>query len=354
MKWWDAWPGLRESVLAWLESVRCRSEPWGRYRYCAGMTRPWAVESSCMAVKILDRLDVLRQVPEADRRAHGRFLCSLQDPKSGLIVDPLVGPADKVSDSHPWEHVWGHVTGVVIQTLPLLGAQLATATQPSDDPQRPEEVAPFLEALPWAANPWRCGTLIGQFMGRQRVKAGLYDSDREDTVMAAVYAWLEARQDPQTGLWGTDRCPQTYKAMAGLHCMSTGTYYLPGRPLPRPEKIIDSILAMQRPNGEFGVGGSCMNLDATNGLANALRFTRHRRDEVVAAVRRLAARIMAAYKRPDGAFASNSEAVRQVHNSIFIAPPAFESEMRGTSMYLVVLRKLAQLERGETADMTEF
>src|SRR5690606_38881563 len=113
------------------------------------------------------------------------------------------------------------------------------------EPQTASEVDAWLESLPWEANSWRCGTLIGGFMARHRGRAGLLQSDQEDAVVARVMDWLFANQDPETGLWGTDRGGKLPQAMAGLHCMSTGTWYLPSRPLPRPERIIDSILSLQ-------------------------------------------------------------------------------------------------------------
>ncbi len=343
MNWWDAYPGLRERVLAWLETVRCKDEPWGRYKYCRGMKRAWGLESSLQAIKILRVLDALNEVPAEARLEMGRFVCSLQDPETGLVADPLAGESDRVSDHFPWEHIRGHATGVAIQALPLLGVSLTRVPRAPDDPVAPGEVAPWMAALPWDSNPWRCGTLIGQFLARHRTRTGLYDSDREDDIQSAAMDWLEARQDPRTGLWGTDRCPETAKAMAGLHCMSTGTYYLPGRPLPRPERVTESILALQQPNGDFATGGGCLNYDAIQGLTSAARYTTHRRREAVEAARRMVERIFGAYARSDGAFSFHAGRCMTTHNSLFVAEAAEESDVIGTHMYLIVLRDHAVL-----------
>ena len=346
MHWWEAVPRLRDNVLAWLDSVRYPGAPWGLHRYCVGMKRPWAIESTCAAIKILRLYDALDDVPAADRHALGAFIRSHQNARTGLVEDPLIGGNDRVSDSHPWEHIWGRTTGVVMQTLPLLGTQLPVIKLLPDEPRAPEDVPGWLEGLPWRGNPWRCGTLIGQFMARHRAREGRLDSAEEDGVVAAVMNWLETHQDPITGLWGTNRGGELHKAMAGLHCMSTGTYYLPCRPMPRPERIIDAVLSLQDADGNFAGGGGCLNYDAVKDLASAARTTDHRRADIIAAVRLMADRALAAYRKPDGAFSFFEREPYRTHGSIFISDVPGESDMVGTHMYTIVLRECASMEHG--------
>jgi len=111
-----------------------------------------------------------------------------------------------------------------------------------------------------------------------------------------------------------------------------------------PEKIIDSVLALQRPNGDFATGGGCLNYDAIKDLASAARYTEHRRAEILSATRRLVERVLAAYKRDDGAFSFAADGGRRTHNSIFVARPAVESDVNGTHMYLIVLREYVALK----------
>jgi len=303
------------------------------------MARPWGLESSCAAVKILDLLGALEEVPHDAREAFGRFVLSLQDPVSGLIVDPLVSESDKVGTHFTWDRIWDHATGVALQALPLLGASVTAVPKLAGEPETPAEVAAWLDSLPWRENAWRAGSIIGGFMARHRARCGLLESSVEDDLSRAVMDQLEARQDPATGLWGPDRGCPLYQAAAGLHCMSCGTYYLPCRPLPRPERIIDSVLALQQADGNFGTGGACLNYDSVKDLASAARYTEHRRPEAVAAVGRLADRALRVYRKPDGGFSFYETHCLERHNSIRVADARPESDVGGTHMYLIVVRE---------------
>lgn len=55
-----------------------------------------------------------------------------------------------------------------------------------------------------------------------------------------LFAWLDAHCDPDTGLWGKgDR----HDCVNGFYRLTRGTYAQFERPLPYPEKTIDTVLA---------------------------------------------------------------------------------------------------------------
>ncbi len=78
----------RRGVLEWLEAIRYRDEGWGRWPYSAGMLRPYGLQSSAFAVRILDDLGVLAAVPAEQRAEAVRFFQSTQDPADGHLRIP--------------------------------------------------------------------------------------------------------------------------------------------------------------------------------------------------------------------------------------------------------------------------
>ena len=183
-------------------------------------------------------------------------------------------------------------------------------------------------------------------MARHRAAVGLLNSDREDEFMKTVYDWLEANQDPATGLWGPNRGGELYRAMCGLHCMSIGTYYKPGRPLPRPEKVIDSTLSLQVPSGWFHGDGACIGFDATLALCNAARFTDHRRADILAALDRLVKCILSRSGNPTAASAITSTAARGMTRAAAIPGRKPIGDIRATYMYPVVMKRYSLLKKG--------
>jgi hypothetical protein len=183
-------------------------------------------------------------------------------------------------------------------------------------------------------------------MARHRAAVGLVNSAREDEFMKTVYDWLEANQDPKTGLWGPDRGGELYRAMCGLHCMSIGTYYKPGRPLPRPEKIIDSTLSLQIPNGRFYGDGACISFDATLALCNAARFTDHRCADILAALDNLVKRILSHAWQSDGGFSNYEHGGALDDKGCPVPGRKPVGDIRATYMYPVVMKRYAMLKRG--------
>ena len=347
MEWWLDYLRLKEKVLGWLESMRFKGGPaWGLYKPDAHYPYPWEIESTVTAVKILEDFGEFDKVPPADRQGLGRYLCSLQDPESGMVIDPNV-PRDKWPKGNGTD-CWDHSTGMVINTLPMLGAQLSRPVKKTGDPSpmSREQIVAWLEARSWKQNAWGAGGVVGQLMARHRAAVGMLNSDREDDFMNTVYDWLEANQDPTTGLWGPDRGGEVYRAMCGLHCVSIGTYYKPGRPLPRPERVIDSTLSLQVADGWFYGDGACIGFDATLALCNAARFTDYRRTDILAALDRLVKCILSRSWQPDGGFSNYEHGGTRDDKGCAIPGRKPVGDIRATYMYPVVMKRYSLLKRG--------
>jgi hypothetical protein len=182
-----------------------------------------------------------------------------------------------------------------------------------------------------------------------RRKRGLSRRGECPPTVKAAFETLEAEiLNPATGL--PDRRVAGDWNGAGLGGVFKLQFaYAPcGRAYPLALAAARSILAMQEPNGDFCGGGMCMNWDAIwtlRLLTDDLRATDDA-GAVRAASRRLARRLLDAYRKPDGAFSFTAGSCLPMHNSIRVSDPRPESDVLGTVMALETLHITDAWETG--------
>jgi hypothetical protein len=330
---------VRDGVLAWLETVRWKPDGWGRWKYNAHMVRDCGLQSSAQAVGILDRLGALPPAVDPRRGEAVRFYQSCQDPKDGWFKDPRVTPEDRVGDRHSWEHIWAQMSSIAC-ALRRLGSE----------PLHPMPKARFIDvfSIPPAAwhgqFDWKNPGLVGEEWARavQGFWEALPVAERRPSHPAIrdTFESMEAAiLDPETGMPTRGGCADPSVAMAGLFNLASA-YRDVGRPLPYAERAVDTVLALQRPSGEFG-GWSEMGLNG--GALGLLRLLdrqvvgSHRHADIAAAGNRCAAALLASYRKPDGGFARDRDRCIAEHNSIRVSQPLPEGDTLGTETSLECL-----------------
>ncbi len=329
----------KPAVLGWMESIRCPDQGWGRWKYNAAMNRPWALQASGIAIRILHELGELGKIDEARRAEAVAFFQSCQSAADGLFRDPLETDADH-SGPHSWEQIWGQRHDAAVEALKYLDA----------DPKHPLPAAQFvdlsttdgrsftLERINWI-NPWGHGESWAR-----AIRAYLLNPAHtpDDAVLSdALDAFEQHILDPITGTPNrrmTD--PDPSRAMAGLFKTMMG-YHAVGRPWPCAEAGIDSTLALQHADGEFGYRNNmCINWDAAWVLLHLDQQLDggHRHDEIVESGRRLADHLMRRYQKPDGGFAFHGDHCQTNHHSIRLCDERLPiADMLGTTMALKCL-----------------
>lgn len=332
---------VRQGVLNWLETIRDGSQGWGRWKYHAAMVRPWGLQSSGAAIELLQRLGALEEVESCRKQEAIAFLQSCQDPEDHLFKDPLETEADRFGE-HTWPQIWGQRNGSTLRALEILGAK----------PLLPQARAQFADlgqvdgyewtlSLDWG-NPWKFGEswarAISAFLrsdpGRRRGEEG----QRLEGLFRAMETEV---LDPDTGMPTRRGCAEDpARAMAGLFKIMHG-YLEVSRPVPQAERAIDSTLALQFPNGEFGYRRNmCMNWDALWVLRELDRQLggKYRHRDIVQAAQRTCQVLLEEYRREDGAFAFHGDHCTVNHHSIRLCPtPLAISDILGTSMVLYCL-----------------
>jgi hypothetical protein len=151
-------------------------------------------------------------------------------------------------------------------------------------------------------SPWIEGNrlfFVGQFLAylRDREQPGAREA------LELWFRWHDERVDPATGLWGTDAGATVANAMyGGYHQLLV--YFHERRPVPLPERLIESTLSVQHPDGGFSIrpgGGACEDADGVDILVNLYKDVPYARPKVRAALRRCL-RHLVRLQNPDGGF----------------------------------------------------
>ncbi len=190
---------------------------------------------------------------------------SFQHPEGGYYANP------------PFEaHSWPHATWRALMSLNMLEG-------------RPRYPVAVLEPL---CDVETCRQWVaGHGSGPARLPHHRYALGAFVAAMARDEAWLPAfldailaLQNPKTGFWPT---AEGADSLSPTFLFSTLLIKLGGQ-VPRPELVIDTILDMQRPSGWFGRSGpGFSDMDGAFLLEHLSRETGHRREDCLAALRRM-------------------------------------------------------------------
>jgi len=143
----------------------------------------------------------------------------------------------------------------------------------------PDLLVQTLDSLPWTNGAWHAGGWVDCYASSLYCNKKYFGLGRG---IDGLFTWLNSHVDPKSGLWGQWRKEDRWlHPVNGFYRLTRGTYAQFGRPLPYPEKAIDTIL-VHAADPEFfaeGRGHACNVLDVVHPLWLCLRQTDHRRSE---------------------------------------------------------------------------
>ena len=328
---------VKPDLVGWLESIRQKTGGWGRWPYHARMERPWALQASGIAIRLLKLLGELEGVAPARRAEAIANLQACQDPADGLFKDPMEDEACH-EGPHTWEQVWGQRNGAATEALNLLGAEplYPPAAAQFADLRAVDPAEWTLRGLDWS-NPWAQGESWSRAICVYLRQATAGEDPADDPRLVAAFEAVEREIiDPRTGM-PSRRMPSEdpSRAMAGLFKVSKA-YLSVGRPLPHPEAALDATLALQHDDGEFGYRDNmCINWDALNvlRLLNQQLDGGYRFEDIRDAGDRCAEMLLRKYRQDDGAFAFHGHRCQRNHHSIRLSAESYPiGDMLGTIM----------------------
>lgn len=127
---------------------------------------------------------------------------------------------------------------------------------------RGERLLDFLERQLWNSNAWNAGhqvDCLGTAMYQNLRHFGIQPD------LSELFSWLDSHADPETGMWGKST---PVDMVNGFYRLTRGTYAQFDRPLPYPERSIDTILSHAADPALFGenAGNACNVLDIIHPL----------------------------------------------------------------------------------------
>lgn len=261
---------IRRQLMAYMETARVPGKPLGWYYDAPCKTNAPSLYASCDVAHIRTVMgeDLQETLTPAEREAWIAHINSFAQP------DGTYGPARRGHSAH-------HANGMVIGALGVLGGKQKFPVRLYEAFDTPEKVAPWLETVDWRK----------QWSGSHLFWGGMHCFSRSrrctDAWRKAVFDWLDANLDPQTGWWrkGVPHAGPYEPLGGGAHIWPIYQHH--HRRFPLPERVIDSILALQKSDGSWLGYGNYMDLDALYGLAYMSSLApQYRRANLLDAARR--------------------------------------------------------------------
>lgn len=327
-------------IMCWLDSVRCKNMPWGRWKYNRHMERDFGAISSGYAIWILSILDEIKNIPDSDRNQAIVFFQSCQDPKTGLFMDPLVTESDMKGNGHTWEDVKVQMTDIKYG-LDYLGARPKYELPEKRFTDLSKvDIEHWVLSLDWK-NPWLAGWQWDQcILAFYDSKNGISQEDKDRRIDIAFETFEKNIMDEKTGLPTKAGCNDISVGMAGLFKVLS-IYNKLTKKIPYGEQAIDSVLRLQKPNGEFGKGADmCINWDSVWVLREIDKRLKgsYRQKDIALAMKRLADCLLNEYQQEDNGFAFKRNHCLEYHMSVHISGPFPEGDMVGTLQSLFCLQ----------------
>lgn len=233
-----------------------------------------------------------------------RFLGSCQDAETGYFIGPEIQEwSPPPGTKHDREHLLLHLTCAVLPVMQEFGVAL---THPLRFAHRFCDSSYLGEWLRRRdmKDAWFEGNnllFVGQLLVYLRDVEGRPDASQ---ALEQWFHWLDGTVDPATGLWGTrdGACSRFVAMCGGYHQLLV--YYHEGRPIHSPERLVDTVLWLQHPDGGFspsGGGGACEDVDAIDILVNLYKRYDYRRADIRAGLRR-AVDLILGLQNGDGGF----------------------------------------------------
>ena len=228
---------VREEVIAALEALRDRDGPYGCYRSGRGQ-RPDLYASLDVAIIRTIMGEDLTRTLRPDQR--GEWIAHI----NSYNKRSYDGPGDGAYED-TFGHAPLHANGMAIGALGVLGGRQPYPVRLYDPFRSVDAVAPWLERVDWSMQ-WRASH---SFWGGMHCFS--FSTACTDAWRGAVFAWLDANLDHDTGWWrrGTPHADRHQPLGGSVHILPIYAHH--GRTFPCPERLIDSTLALQLPRGNW-------------------------------------------------------------------------------------------------------
>ena len=259
---------VRREVRAYADALHVPGKPYGCYQDPRDKAPSLYASCDVVHMRTIMGEDLRKTLTPTQRNEWIAHINAFARP------DGTYGPPRK---HHSYEHANGMVTGA----LGVLGGRQMRPVHFYETFDTPEEVGPWLEKIDWHR----------QWGGSHLFWGGMHCFSMSRRCTPAwrdrAFAWLDVELDPRTGWWRKGVAPAGPLEPLGGGAHIWPIYQHHGRRFPHPQRVIDSILALQKPDGSWLKLGNYMELDALYGLTYMSSLApSHRRADILEAARK--------------------------------------------------------------------
>ena len=294
-----------------------------------------AIEMTAWGVAMLKTYtDALERMPAKFRDGIVDFINDRQDPATGLFIDRQ-GPANARETARNQAAAFSALR--VLDARPRYPHPRDTAKEAARTPVMPpymESVDTYIDwvaGMNWDHASWSAGDQTQSSL--QYVQ--MLDAERQTLYKDALFAWLDARQQP-SGLWSPD-----YDFNAASGAFKVGLVYAAcGRRLPRHRSIIEAIFHC------YEVSGTTSPFFVRNPLSvfqQIAAYDAESRSAIQAGVISHIDAVTASFGEflcPDGAFSAAKERSMVSFGGVTGSHGLFEGDIDATLMMLIARKML--------------
>jgi hypothetical protein len=223
---------MRREVMDYCKRMQIKDAPYGHYR--GGAKGRAGLYASCdiALIRVCMGEDLTKTLTDKQRQEWIDHINSFQQPDG--------------SYSDTFGHTQLHANGMAIGALGVLGGKQKYAVQLYEPLDEPDEIVQWLETeVDW----------VNQHGGSHAFWGGMHCFSMSkrctDEWLDAVFTWLNENLDEKTGWWrkGVPHSNVLQPLGGSVHIIPIYEHH--GREFPYPERVIDSVLKLQQPGGEW-------------------------------------------------------------------------------------------------------
>ena len=333
---------LTRTLPQWLRSMET-----GRlkYRFCRHSYEPESLDAISLAYDLRQMTGI--GFTEVEKDLAKKILDSYQTGSENFFYEKNHQKIFQNTPIHRAEEMHGNYI-----TFQAMGAYKAIDRLPE---KAVTFYDPFIQAkgifhyldnnCPWGRSPWGAGGMVDNLGTILDCNLRLGEKKYQDPIRELL-KWVDERQDPETGLWGSRDVQGLNGLVNGGYHLIRGTYLLQKEPLKHAEKIIDSILLDLKENLWFTPlrANGCQDLDhfflldICSGL-----FPDHRNSEIKMAAESRLKNIIDSVFSQDGGFSFERDNAVKKHNYMEISPGIKESDIQGSVFYLQTVKSICNI-----------
>lgn len=228
---------VRDAANAYLAGLQDRDGPIGCYRLALGRRPDLYASLDAALIRVIMGENFQETLSAADRRDWVEHINSYARRSYDQGGDG--------SYEDTYGHFPLHANGMVIGALGPLGGRQPYPVRLYEDFDTPDKVAGWLDGLDWS-NQWRASHLFWGGLHCFSFSRACTPAWRD-----TVFAWLDKEIDEDSGWWrrGIPHADRHQPLGGSVHIVPMYEHH--GRAFPYPERVIDSVLALQLRNGRW-------------------------------------------------------------------------------------------------------